>query len=150
MFLGYGFDTRYYGELIANSRIANISKIHKFKIHPWTLILPGVTNCFAVFIKFQAFVVIKLHPALCQDPVQYYYLFKQPNVLIKLLICSFFWPFYKGLSFLLWDLVSIKPAACLLTLPAVIPLANRNAGSIVRALWLVKWVYLHLEHTARA
>ena len=35
LFLGYGFDTRYYGELIANSRIANISKIHKFKIHQW-------------------------------------------------------------------------------------------------------------------
>ena len=113
LFLGYGFDTRYYGEPIANSRIANISKIHKFKIHPWTLILPGVTNCFAVFIKFQAFVVIKLHPALCQDPVQYYYLFKQPNVLIKLLICRFFghfiraYPFFSGI----WSPLN-RPRVC--------------------------------------
>ena len=98
------------------------------------LILPGVTNCFAVFIKFQAFVVTKLHPIPCQDPVQYQNSFKQQKVLIKLIICRFSGHFMKAYPFFSGIWSSINPAACLLTLPAVIQLANRNAGSIVRAL----------------
>ena len=34
------------------------------------------------------------------------------------------------------------------TTPAVIQPANRSAGSIVPALRLVEWLFLHLEHTA--
>ena len=114
------------------------------------LILPGVTKCFAIFVQILGVDVTWVLQISNQVPVQSLPFIWIPKVLIHKWFCRLFGPFYGACPFFLRIWSSIVPAACLLTLPAVIPLANRNAGSIVRALWLVKWVYLHLEHTARA
>ena len=113
------------------------------------LILPGVTKCFAIFVQILGVDVTWVLQISNQVPVQSLHSFEYRKYLSINDFAGYLGHFMGPvLSFSgIWS--SIVPAACLLTLPAVIPPANHNAGSIVPALWLVKWVCLHLEHTAR-